>query len=28
MTEYRRILLDGYPVAVERQGDELVARDG
>ena len=28
MTEYRRILLDGYPVAVERQGAELVARDG
>ena len=28
MTEYRRILLDGYPVAVERQDDELVARDG
>jgi len=28
VTEYRRILLDGYPVAVERQDDELVARDG
>ena len=28
MTEYRRILLDGYPVVVERQDDELVARDG
>ena len=28
MTEYRRILLDGYSVAVERQDDELVARDG
>ena len=28
MTEYRRILLDGYPALTERQGDELVARDG
>ena len=28
MTEYRRILLDGYPVLVERHDDELVARDG
>ena len=28
MTEYRRILLDGYPVLVERRGDDLVARDG
>ncbi len=28
MTEYRRILLDGYPVQVVRHGDELVAADG
>ena len=28
MTDYRRILLDGYPVLVERRGEELVARDG
>ena len=28
MTEYRRILLDGYAVLVERHNDELVARDG
>ncbi|MEZ5339951.1 MAG: fumarylacetoacetate hydrolase family protein [Acidimicrobiales bacterium] len=28
MTEYRRILLDGAPVLTEREGDELVARDG
>lgn len=28
MTEYRRILLDGYPVVVNRHDDELVARDG
>ena len=28
MTEYRRILLDGYPVLVQRHGDALVARDG
>ncbi len=28
MTEYRRILLDGYPVLVQRYGDDLVARDG
>lgn len=27
-TEYRRILLDGYPVEVTRSGDELVAGDG
>ncbi|MCY7326352.1 MAG: fumarylacetoacetate hydrolase family protein [Microbacteriaceae bacterium] len=26
--EFRRILLDGYPVAVERHGDTLVAGDG
>ncbi len=28
MTEFRRILLDGYPVLVERVGDSLEARDG
>ncbi len=28
MTEYRRILLNGYPTLVERHGDELEARDG
>ena len=28
MTEFRRILLDGYPVQVERIGQELVAPDG
>lgn len=28
MTEYRRILLDGYPTQVLRQGDNLVATDG
>lgn len=28
MTEYRKILLDGYPVLVERDGEELVGRDG
>lgn len=28
MTEYRRILLDGYPVQVVRDGEELVAADG
>ena len=28
MTEYRRILLDGYPVLTQRDGDNLVARDG
>ena len=28
MTEYRKILLDGYPVLVERNGEELVCRDG
>lgn len=27
-TEVRRILLDGYPTVVVREGDELVARDG
>lgn len=28
MSEYRRILLAGYPAVVERQGDELIAGDG
>ena len=28
MSEYRRILLDGYPCHVERIGDRLVAGDG
>lgn len=28
MTEYRRILLDGYPTQVVREGEELVAGDG
>lgn len=28
MTEYRRILLKGYPVQVKRVGDDLVAPDG
>ncbi len=28
MTEYRRILLDGYPTQVVRQGENLVADDG
>ena len=28
MTEYRRILLDGYPTRVLRDGDNLVANDG
>ena len=28
MTEYRRVLLDGYPVLTRRDGDELVAGDG
>ncbi len=28
MTEYRRILLDGYPCLIERSGDRLVADDG
>lgn len=28
MTEFRRILLDGYPIQVERVGNELVAPDG
>ena len=28
MTEFRRILLDGYPTEVVRDGDDLVAGDG
>ena len=28
MTEYRRILLEGYPTQVIRRGDELVSADG
>jgi 5-oxopent-3-ene-1,2,5-tricarboxylate decarboxylase/2-hydroxyhepta-2,4-diene-1,7-dioate isomerase len=28
VTEYRRVLLDGYPVQVRRHGDALVAADG
>ena len=28
MTEYRRILLDGYPVQVVRDGENLIAGDG
>src|SRR5690606_5855805 len=28
VTEYRRILLDGHPVRVRREGDVLVAPDG
>ena len=28
MSEYRRILLSGYPTVVERQGEELMAADG
>jgi len=28
MTEFRRILLDGYPCTVTREGDTLVAGDG
>lgn len=28
MTEYRRILLDGYPCQVVRDGDSLIAGDG
>jgi 5-oxopent-3-ene-1,2,5-tricarboxylate decarboxylase/2-hydroxyhepta-2,4-diene-1,7-dioate isomerase len=28
VTEFRRILLDGYPIQVERVGSELVAPDG
>jgi 5-oxopent-3-ene-1,2,5-tricarboxylate decarboxylase / 2-hydroxyhepta-2,4-diene-1,7-dioate isomerase len=28
MTEYRNILLSGFPTLAEREGDELVCRDG
>jgi 5-oxopent-3-ene-1,2,5-tricarboxylate decarboxylase/2-hydroxyhepta-2,4-diene-1,7-dioate isomerase len=28
VTEYRRILIDGYPTLVERKGEDLVAGDG
>lgn len=28
MTEFRRILIDGYPTLVERNGEDLVAGDG
>ena len=28
MREYRRILLDGYPAVVTREGDRLHAKDG
>lgn len=28
MTEYRRVLLNGYPTLTERDGDDLVAGDG
>lgn len=28
MTEYRRILLDGYPTLTKREGDQLLANDG
>ena len=28
MTEYRRVLVDGYPTLTERRGDELIAGDG
>jgi 5-oxopent-3-ene-1,2,5-tricarboxylate decarboxylase/2-hydroxyhepta-2,4-diene-1,7-dioate isomerase len=28
MPEFRRILLDGYPCEVRREGDTLVAGDG
>jgi 5-oxopent-3-ene-1,2,5-tricarboxylate decarboxylase/2-hydroxyhepta-2,4-diene-1,7-dioate isomerase len=28
MAEYRRILLDGYPTLVQRDGERLAARDG
>ncbi len=28
MSEFRRVLLDGYPCTVERRGEELVAGDG
>ena len=28
MREYRRILLDGYPAVMTREGDRLHAKDG
>ena len=28
MAEFRRVLLDGYPTEVQREGDQLVAGDG
>ncbi len=28
MSEYRRVLLEGYPTVMQRQGDELIAGDG
>ncbi len=28
MTEYRRVLVDGYPTLTERRSDELIAGDG
>ncbi|MFZ4721424.1 MAG: FAA hydrolase family protein, partial [Ilumatobacteraceae bacterium] len=28
MSDIRRILLEGYPTVVQRDGDDLVARDG
>jgi hypothetical protein len=28
MTEHRRILVDGEPLAVRRDGDDLVAENG
>jgi len=28
MSEYRRILLDGYPTVVTREGETLIANDG
>lgn len=28
MSEYRRVLLEGYPTVVQRQGDVLIAGDG
>ncbi|NKB76916.1 MAG: FAA hydrolase family protein [Gammaproteobacteria bacterium] len=28
MTEYRKILLEGYPTVVQRQGDNLISDDG
>ena len=28
MSEYRRVLVDGYPTLTQRHGDELIAGDG